>query len=89
MAERRESLPVPKDETSLQAEWIKAMRELVANTDDVGEKFSEEARKMHYGQTQQRGIRGQATAAQTRELLDEGIAVLPLLLPKALKESLH
>jgi hypothetical protein len=44
---------------------------------------------MHYGETEERGIRGQATPEQTEALLDEGIAVMPLPIPAALKETLQ
>jgi hypothetical protein len=80
-----ESVVAP--ESTEQAKWMQALRQLVANTEDVGEKFPEEARKIHYGEAQQRSIRGQASATQTQELLEEGIQVLPL--PQALKERLH
>lgn len=69
--------------------WLRAVREMLARTEDVGERFAEEARRMHYGETEERGIRGEATREQTEALLDEGIAVLPLLLPAALKQSLQ
>ena len=61
----------------------------MANTDDVGDRFAEEARKIHYGETKERGIRGQASRAETEALLEEGIAVLPLALPEALKRPLQ
>ena len=73
----------------LQAAWLKAVRHVMANTEDVGERFAEEARKIHYGETEERGIRGQATREQTQSLLEEGIGVLPLPIPKALKEPLQ
>ena len=74
---------------SLEARWMRAVREVLANTEDVGARFADEARKIHYGEAQERGIRGQATAKQTAELIDEGIAVLPLPVPQALKETLQ
>lgn len=80
---------VPTGEPDLAAELMQAMRRLVAATEDVGTRFTEEARKMHYGESPERGIRGQATPEQARDLLEEGIPVLPLALPKALKEPLH
>ncbi len=73
----------------LQAAWMKMVRQVMASTEDVGERFAEEARRIHYGESQERGIRGQATPEQTRELLEEGIAVLPLPVPKALKGPLQ
>jgi hypothetical protein len=88
--------PAPRQEvvtapvaSSLQAEWMKVVRHVMANTEDVGERFAEEARRIHYGETEERGIRGQASREETEALVDEGIAVLPLLIPKALKEPLQ
>jgi hypothetical protein len=46
-----------------------------ANCDYVGDKFAEEARKIHYGETEARGIYGQATDEQHQELVDEGVEV--------------
>jgi hypothetical protein len=40
---------------------------------------------MHYGESEERGIRGQATLEQTRDLLEEGISVLSLPMPDSLK----
>jgi hypothetical protein len=76
-------------EPALQAAWMKMVRHVMANTDDVGERFAEEARRIHYGETEERGIRGQASAEQTEALLEEGIGVLPLPMPKALKGPLQ
>jgi len=73
----------------LQAALLKMVRHVVANTEDVGDSFPEEARKMHYGETEARNIRGHATPEETEELMDEGIAVMPLPLPDALKEPLQ
>lgn len=84
-----EPIPVSTGGPDLAADLMKAVRRLVASTEDVGSRFTEEARKMHYGESPERGIRGQATQEQTRELLEEGIPVLPLPWPKALKEPLH
>lgn len=71
------------------AAWLEMSRQLVANTTDVGDRFAHEARKIHYGDAPERAIRGQASAQETRELLDEGIAVLPLLLPESAKNTLQ
>lgn len=73
----------------LQALWLKAMRQIMANTEDVGERFAHIARQMHYGQEQERGIRGQTTAEEAAELIEEGISVMPLVLPDALKGPLQ
>ncbi|MEZ5830075.1 MAG: DUF1178 family protein [Dongiaceae bacterium] len=46
-----------------------------ANCDYVGEKFAEEARKIHYGETEARGIYGEATDQEHQDLVDEGVEV--------------
>ena len=73
----------------LQAAWMKMVRHVMANTEDVGSKFAEEARKIHYGETENRNIRGQASREETEALLDEGIDILPLPVPSGLKEPLQ
>jgi hypothetical protein len=73
----------------LQAAWMQLVKQVMANTEDVGERFAEEARKIHYGETEERGIRGQASREETQALLEEGIGVLPLPLPKGLKGPLQ
>ena len=77
------------DQQSLQAAWLGMARRIVADTEDVGERFAEEARRIHYGESDQRGIRGKASQAETEALLDEGISVLQLSLPEALKGRLQ
>ena len=86
-APRQEVMSAPN--AALQAEWLKMVRHVMANTEDVGERFAEEARRIHYGETGERGIRGQASREETEALVEEGIAVLPLPIPKALKEPLQ
>ena len=73
----------------LQAAWMKMVRHVMANTEDVGPQFAEEARKIHYGETGHRNIRGQASREETEALLEEGIEVLPLPVPAGLKEPLQ
>ena len=65
--------------------WMQAVRQLMASTEDVGERFAEEARRIHYGETPQRGIRGQATSDQRAAVADEGIEVVSIPVPLALK----
>ena len=74
---------------TLQAAWMRMVRHVLENTDDVGERFAEEARRMHHGETETRGIRGRASPQEALELLDEGIEVLPLPLPAALNGPLQ
>jgi len=81
--------PTPDPALALQAKWMEVVRHVVANTEDVGERFADEARRIHYGETAERGIRGQATAEQREALADEGIDVHPLPIPVALKGGLQ
>jgi hypothetical protein len=69
--------------------WAQTVREVIKHTEDVGERFPEEARKIHYGESEARGIRGQASAEQRAELADEGIEVTPLPLPLGFKGNAH
>jgi hypothetical protein len=73
------------DPKQLQQAWLKMVNHVMSSTQDVGTEFANEARKMHYGETDERAIRGQATMDETQELLDEGIQVVPLPIPAAIK----
>jgi hypothetical protein len=82
--------PQPEqDAAAMQAALVQVVREVLQNTEDVGERFTEEARRIHYGERQARGIRGQATPEQRAELREEGIEVFALPLPEALKGPTH
>ncbi|SDM19762.1 hypothetical protein SAMN05428957_103113 [Oryzisolibacter propanilivorax] len=83
------SMPLDAPARALQAAWLLFARRVVAQTEDVGTRFAAEARRMHHGETEERGIRGQATPQEAAQLLEEGITVLPLLLPEAVKEPLQ
>lgn len=87
------AVPAPSDPDSrlrtLQAAWLQASRAIAARTEDVGTGFADEARRIHRGEAEERGIRGQATPRQVLELRDEGIDVLPLVLPSAATETLQ
>ena len=72
-----------------QAAFLKALRHVVATTEDVGERFAIEARRMHYGELEARSIRGQTSAREAVELLEEGIDVMPLPLLPGIKETLQ
>ncbi|MBD8556945.1 DUF1178 family protein [Rhizobium sp. CFBP 8762] len=67
---------------SAQKEVIGKIREMVTsirqNAEDVGERFPEEARKVHYGEANARGLIGKATPDEARALIDEGIEIAPL-----------
>lgn len=74
---------------TLQQLYLKAVRHVLANTEDVGERFAEEARRMHYNEAPERGIRGTTSREEAQELVEEGIDVMPLLVPDALKQPVH
>ncbi len=67
---------------SAKKEAIAKIREAVAsiraNAEDVGDKFPEEARRIHYGEADERGIIGHASVEEVEALLDEGIEIAPL-----------
>ena len=65
-------------ERELRALISEVREKILAVTDDVGDRFAREARAMAEGDTEERPIRGQATAQEWRELIEDGIGVLPL-----------
>lgn len=74
-AERRNSATANAD---TMAAALAMLRHLGKESEDVGERFAEEARRIHYGDSDPRNIKGKATPDDVGELLDEGIMVLPL-----------
>ena len=66
---------------------LKKLREAVRGTEDVGRRFPEEARKIHYEEVPQRAIRGTATADEAKELADEGVDFAPI--PPILSRDEH
>ncbi len=79
-----EGLPVDR-----QAALLSALREVVAQTEDVGSRFADQALRMHRGEVPAKAIRGQATAQEARELWEEGVPVLPLPDIPAVKGTLQ
>lgn len=77
-----ERKPAGEAALGLPAEAITKLREIVRNTENVGHRFPEEARKIHYRETPPRAIRGQASRDEAQALADEGIefASLPSFL---------
>lgn len=76
-ASRRQSKRAAMRETI--AEAAKRARDYVErNFDYVGERFPEEARKIHYGEVKERSIYGEATGKEVKELVDEGVTVAPM-----------
>lgn len=58
---------------------LRELRRQVESThENVGERFAEEARKIHYGESEKRGIYGETSGEEAKDLLDEGISVVPL-----------
>jgi len=58
--------------------FVDAVAELLSNTQDVGARFAEEARRIHYGESEAKAIRGQTTPQEREALADEGIEVFTL-----------
>ena len=84
-----ESRKVDGMSMAAQSAFLQALRHVVANTEDVGQRFAEEARRMHYGEVKTRNSRGQASRREAVELLEEGIEVMALPFSVALKETLQ
>lgn len=72
---------------SMPAELVKAFAHMVAQAENVDERFPEEARRIHYGEAPARSIRGKASQEETEELMEEGIMVMPVPFPA--KEDTH
>jgi hypothetical protein len=72
-------------QAQMQAQWLRAVRQVLNSTEDVGDRFPEEARRIHYGETQERGIRGRASREDAEALRDEGIEVVAIPVPEPLK----
>lgn len=72
----RSSVP---DEMRKARQFMTGLRKFVeANAENVGKKFPEEARKIHYGETEHRHIYGEASLQEAKELVEEGVDVAPL-----------
>jgi hypothetical protein len=65
-------------ERELRAKLKELRDHIVKNADNVGERFPNEARKMHYGELEHRPIYGEASPEEARSLIDEGVEVSPL-----------
>jgi len=70
---------VTADEAKKMRQFMTGLRKYVQeNADYVGPNFAEEARKIHYGESEERHIYGEATLDEAKELLEEGVDVAPL-----------
>ena len=72
------SLVMAPQERELVAKLKELRDHVLKNADNVGKKFPDEARKMHYGDIEHRAIYGEATTEEARALIDEGVEVAPL-----------
>ena len=70
---------LPKElQDELETVLVKVQKHVEKNSEYVGDDFAEEARRIHYGESEGRSIYGEATEAESEELLDEGIDLVPL-----------
>jgi hypothetical protein len=76
-------------EAQVQAAFLKGMRELMGRSEDVGNSFAEEARKIHYKESPERSIRGQTTLDEAESLREEGIEVMAMPMLPAFKNTLQ
>jgi hypothetical protein len=84
-----ERAPQP-EEAALRGKALGALRKFIlANTEDVGRRFAEVARRMHYGEEESRGIRGQATIGEAAELAEEGIPAVAVSAEVLPTEEMH
>jgi hypothetical protein len=81
--------PAVPAQAQLQDMMKRVARFLMQNTEDVGDRFAEEARRIHYRESPERGIRGIATRDEASELREEGIDVFSLPIPVRTKEPLQ
>jgi len=81
--------PAPQRTAQWQAHVMRAIREVLEKTENVGDRFVEEARRIHYNEAPARSIRGVASVEDAQALVEEGIDVMPLPVPAALKEPLQ
>jgi hypothetical protein len=73
----------------MQKLMLQMAQHIFTNTEDVGEQFPEEARRIHYNESPQRSIRGLASRDQAAELADEGIDVMPVPFGHLLKNPVQ
>ena len=76
----RASVMAPSDGqlAHLQAKVLRHIRRIVSQSDNVGARFADEARRMHEGEIEHRAIRGTATAEECQSLVEDGISIMPI-----------
>ena len=77
------------NDASMQAMMLQLARHIQANTEDVGERFPEEARRIHYDEAPKRSIRGMASRDDAAQLADEGIEVMQVPFGNLLKNPVQ
>ena len=75
--------PMPPEMAQALQKLANMQAEALKTSEWVGDKFAEKSRAMHYGEQDAKPIHGQASPGEARELLEEGIAVAPLIVPVA------
>jgi hypothetical protein len=83
------AIPDSPEHQKVQEMWLQAVRHVLAHTEDVGPRFADEARKIHYGEAAHRNIRGQTTPDEMQSLNEEGVDVFSLPIPAALKGTVQ
>jgi hypothetical protein len=81
--------PMPPEVQKALIQLARAQAEALKNSTWVGEKFAEETRKMHYGERDEAPIHGQASLAEAKALIEEGVPVAALPFPVAPPDKLN
>jgi hypothetical protein len=81
--------PMPPEVKKAIAALAKAQAEALRQSTWVGDRFAEESRAMHYGERDETPIHGQATLAEAKALIEEGVPVAPLPFPVAPPDKLN
>ncbi|MDN2566512.1 DUF1178 family protein [Aquibium sp. A9E412] len=76
--EQRVALAMSEEQRKLLARLKTVTDKLRESADYVGDRFAEEARKIHFGEIEARGIYGEATLEEAKGLIEDGVAVLPM-----------
>jgi hypothetical protein len=74
----KKALAANAEQKRMMAELKQLAEKMRENSDYVGDKFAEEARKIHFGETEARGIYGEATPDEARDLIEDGVEFMPI-----------
>ena len=75
---RKDSRPLSGPLTTAEQAFMELRAKIEANTEDVGSNFAKEARAIHEGEAEERGIRGKATVKEVKTLVEDGVSITPL-----------